>query len=173
MFRAAVRLEIFTRDELMRETDRRASPVQRIMADWHNKGLIIVAEKRRRQQWSYAVNPEMVGLVSQIDAQNHRTPVANMWGCIRVLRQFSARDVAMHGTTSKVQVSEKQAKIYLARLAEAGVLRLAAGINQKGGEPIYCLAKKVGVKPMLVRKIEVLYDPNKEEITPLDGGANG
>lgn len=86
--------------------------------------------------------------------------VENMWRSMRMLSQFSYRDIAAHSTTDVVSVSEATAQAYCGMLLRCGYLRVLQKADTSGRIAIYRLIRNSGPLPPMIQRIKVVYDPN-------------
>ncbi len=84
-----------------------------------------------------------------------------MWRSIRILREFSPRELAVTATTPTATVSEANAARYLLHLRRAGYLAVTRPA-EKGRLPRYRLLRdrNTGPNPPIVQANGNLYDPN-------------
>ncbi len=94
----------------------------------------------------------------------------NLWNSMRRLKQFSARDLAAHSTTSHVEVPENHAKVYCSHLLAAGYLKVVQKAAPPKRAAIYRLIRDTGPVPPKTQRIHQVYDPNTGE-THATGGA--
>lgn len=87
--------------------------------------------------------------------------VENMWRSMRLLEQFTSRDIAVHSNTPDVQVSEETAKSYCTMLMRCGYLRVVQKARPSVGQlAIYRLIRNTGPLPPQVQRIKQVFDPN-------------
>lgn len=86
----------------------------------------------------------------------------NMWRTMRMMRQFSPRDLAAHATTGTANVSVLTARKYCELLVRVGYLRT---VKPKGGraDAIYKLIRNTGPKPPMVQRDKSIFDQNTNE----------
>jgi hypothetical protein len=94
-----------------------------------------------------------------------------MWLVMKVLDDFSARDLAVHASTEDVHVSEIDAKDYIHYLHQAGYLyEQQRGIpgNRSGGGSLarYWLLpqKYTGPRPPMIQRVKQVYDQNLKKV---------
>lgn len=90
--------------------------------------------------------------------------VENMWRTMRMLREFTPRDVAVHSTTSKAQVAERTALAYVKFLHQTGYLLCIQKSAGKKGQAAYRLIRNTGPKAPMIQKVKRVYDPNLCEV---------
>lgn len=90
----------------------------------------------------------------------------NMWGTMRRLSSFNARELAAMSSADNVTVAEGTAKKYIAVLHVAGYLKLIQPAIQVGGKAgaipaRYQVVKPItGPRPPMIQRTRSLYDPN-------------
>ena len=98
--------------------------------------------------------------------------VENMWRSMRMLAQFSARELAIHSTTPRAKVSENTAKSYCSMLHRAGFLR-AVRPSRPGQAAIYRLIRNSGPRPPMIQRVKRVFDPNTNTVWPVDEAPEG
>lgn len=89
----------------------------------------------------------------------------NMWRTMRVLKNFSAKDLAIQASTEEIPVAETAAKDYCSNLHKAGYLQLTSPGTPKAQARYYFPAKSyTGPKPPMVQRINQVYDPNTKKV---------
>jgi len=87
-----------------------------------------------------------------------------MWRAMRILKDFSTRDLAVKASTEETPVSYKAAIKYVKALYNAGYLRLTAKGRSgcAGMQTRYALNRHMntGPKPPAIRANGTVYDPN-------------
>jgi len=94
-----------------------------------------------------------------------------MWLVMKVLGEFSARDLALHSSTEEVQVSEIDAKSYIHYLHKAGYL-IEEQVGKPGGRggggtlARYRLLpqKYTGPRPPMIQRVKQVYDQNLKKV---------
>lgn len=101
-----------------------------------------------------------------------------VWTILPILKEFSAKDVAIHATTETVVVSEAAAKEYLRYLHRAGYLVASRPSRHEGGgvsrQPVryrFLQSKYTGPKPPVVLKTREVYDDNTGKVVWSKGDA--
>lgn len=99
-----------------------------------------------------------------------------MWRTMRILKEFSAADLAFNSSTDEHQVAEGEAKDYCGHLYKAGYL-VASKPHQPGkaGQTRYRLlpSKFTGPKPPMIQRVKQVYDPNLRQVVwAEDGGVH-
>ncbi len=82
-----------------------------------------------------------------------------MWRTMKVLGEFSARDLAIHASTEEHSVSLKEAKHYIRYLVKAGYL---AVVRTTGLAWRYRLlpSKNTGPRAPMIQRVRQVFDPN-------------
>ena len=94
-----------------------------------------------------------------------------MWQSMRILKEFSAKDLAVAASTPDINVSENTAKDYVYNLHKAGYLKLTTRAKS-GGLSRYRLLPSMytGPKPPVVQRIKQVFDTNLNKVMwPEDG----
>lgn len=100
-----------------------------------------------------------------------------MWRAIKMLGEFTARDVSIHGSTDQVRVRLNSAQSYLKHLQRAGYLMIVRP-GKPGHKPgtgemaIYRLIPSMNTGPMApqVQRTEWVWDPNRQKVMGPEGG---
>jgi hypothetical protein len=92
-----------------------------------------------------------------------------MWRTMRILGEFSARDLAVTASTEDCPVAEKEAKDYSHFLHKAGYLALVRAGKGTGNGGIlnryrFIKARFSGPKPPMIQRVKAVYDPNLEKV---------
>jgi hypothetical protein len=94
----------------------------------------------------------------------------NLWRTMRILKAFTATDLAINASTEDCQIKESTAKKYCQALAKAKYLKMTGG---KGGAPgVYRLMKYTGPKPPQIQRVQQIFDPNTNEVVWSAKGGN-
>ncbi|KIP19005.1 iclR helix-turn-helix domain protein [Burkholderia sp. MSHR3999] len=95
----------------------------------------------------------------------------NMWRTMRIMGEFSPRELALRASTPDVSVSDSAAQSYVKCLAHAGYLTVVdpghAYIRGKGAKQArYRLlpSKYTGPRPPMIQRTKAVYDPNLGKI---------
>lgn len=89
----------------------------------------------------------------------------NLWRSMRMLKKFTAIELAAHSTTDTVQVSENTAQSYCSTLFATGFLVVVQKANpQMDRRAIYRLVRDDGPKPPMIQRIKAVYDPNTGKV---------
>jgi hypothetical protein len=97
----------------------------------------------------------------------------NMWRSMRILRQFSPLELAIHSTTDTIKVSQWSAKSYCRLLLATGYLRTIrkAQFGAASSQAVYRLIRNSGPKHPEVQRIKQIFDPNTKVVYRQDGAA--
>lgn len=94
-----------------------------------------------------------------------------MWRTMRIMRNFTSAELAIHASTADVQIAKNTAKSYVKALTAAGYLTVIeeghAFIRGKGARQArYCLlqSKYTGPRPPMIQRTKCIYDPNLAKI---------
>ena len=95
----------------------------------------------------------------------------NLWRTMRILAEFSPRDLAIHASTEEVPVAETEAKSYIYYLHKAGYLALVKAAKPgshvtPGLQARYRLlsSRYSGPRPPMVQRVKQVYDPNTRKV---------
>lgn len=86
----------------------------------------------------------------------------NMWRTIKILKDFSPLEVAVHASTDTVRVSEGAAKSYLARLAWAGYIKRVRRMDR--GRYRFLPGADTGPLAPMIMRSRFVFDPNVNEV---------
>lgn len=93
----------------------------------------------------------------------------NLWNSMRRLKQFNARDLVAHSTTTHVEVTENHAKVYCSHLLAAGYLKVVRKAAPPTRAAIYRLIRDTGPVPPKTQRVQQVYDPNTGKVHPTGG----
>ncbi|WP_313350505.1 hypothetical protein [Paracoccus sp. (in: a-proteobacteria)] len=93
----------------------------------------------------------------------------NLWRSMRMLKQFTARELVAHSTTSELEVTENHAKVYCSHLLAAGYLRVVQKAVPPKRAAIYRLIRDTGPVPPKTQRVHQVYDPNTGEVHATGG----
>ncbi|KWF85011.1 hypothetical protein WL94_20305 [Burkholderia cepacia] len=95
----------------------------------------------------------------------------NMWRTMRIMGDFTPRELAMRASTSDVSITDSTAQSYVKCLSHAGYLTIVdpghAFIRGKGAKQArYRLiaSKYTGPRPPMIQRTKSVYDPNLGKI---------
>lgn len=96
----------------------------------------------------------------------------NMWRTMRIMGEFTARELAISATTEEVVVAESEARTYCYHLHKAGYLATIGERSGRTGLTCYRLlqSRYSGPKPPMVQRVRQVYDPNTRTVV-WTGGA--
>ena len=89
----------------------------------------------------------------------------NMWRTMRMLKQFSPRDLAVHSNTDTVSVTDLTARSYCSMLLKAGYLRVLQKAVPGKNQATYKFVRDTGPKAPQIQRVKQVYDPNLNEVT--------
>lgn len=92
---------------------------------------------------------------------------AAMWRTIKILGEFTLRDLVVIGSTEEVAINAIDAKFYLGWLARAGYVAVVERPADNRIPTRYRLknSRNTGPKPPQVQRSHQLYDPNLRKVT--------
>ena len=80
-----------------------------------------------------------------------------MWRTMKMIDEFTCRDLAVHASTAEVKVGLNGARTYIHFLSKAGYL---ARCGKQGTTAIYRLAKRTGRDAPIITHLPAVFDPN-------------
>jgi len=100
-----------------------------------------------------------------------------MWRTMRILGEFSARDLAVIASTEDCRIAEKEAKDYCYFLQRAGYLAVSSAGKGTGNGGVLTRYKFIqrsfsGPKPPMVQRGKQVYDPNTGLVKWSRGGGH-
>lgn len=168
---AAIRkLGCFTAREVRMETRCSRSQVDEYIAGLTAAGIL------SREGISSVSGAMMYGLVKDTGAEPPRvrrdgTPVTQglgreqMWRTMRMLKEFTAVDLAVQASTEEAPVSPETAKEYCKFLELAGYLaKLPAGVPRRPGRYRFVPTCNTGPLPPMIQRVKAVYDPNLKAV---------
>lgn len=91
--------------------------------------------------------------------------VTNMWRSMRIMRVFTAPEIAQIATTPAVTVTEATAQSYIGMLFATGFLKVIEKANPvKDRKASYRLVRNTGPKPPMIQRVKRVYDPNTGQV---------
>lgn len=107
-------------------------------------------------------------------AKHKKTLRVGLWRAMRCLKKFTAGDLLELSSRGESKSEYSNAKCYIQRLAEHGILyELRRGTDARGktgnGEKRYSLVKDLGLLAPIIKRNKDLYDPNTGETWPWNG----
>ncbi len=93
----------------------------------------------------------------------------NMWHAMRILRDFSAKELASHASTDDVIINHADAKNYINYLHKAGYLIVvmpATSGNKSDSQTRYRMpaSRYTGPRPPMIQRTKQVFDPNTGEV---------
>ncbi|SDW75155.1 hypothetical protein SAMN04488041_103142 [Sulfitobacter pontiacus] len=95
--------------------------------------------------------------------------VENMWRTMRMIGQFTPRDIAAHATTDIVSVTDNTAKAYCTKLLKAGFLKVVSKAQPPAKQAVYRLIRNTGPQPPMIQRTQQVFDPNTRKAYPVGG----
>lgn len=89
--------------------------------------------------------------------------VEQMWRTMRMLKEFTSRDLALHASTDTVVVNEATAKSYCSMLLTCGYLRCTQKATSSR-QASYRLIRNSGPLAPQIQRIKQVFDPNLKEV---------
>lgn len=94
-----------------------------------------------------------------------------MWRTIRLIGEFSSRELAAHASTPDIVVRPETAKTYVGHLVRAGylievkpVIYLGAGRGNLQARYRLAPGKYTGPRPPMIQRSKAVYDPNLDKV---------
>ncbi|PID95859.1 MAG: hypothetical protein CSA85_00095 [Alphaproteobacteria bacterium] len=168
------RLNIFTKREIHERTDipnkTITDYVKRLMAGGYVEEHATFAETGRYVLVRDAgVHSPRIRPNGQPVTQGKGTE--NMWRSMRMMKQFTPRDIALHSTTDSVSVTEDTAKKYCSMLLKAQYLRVIQKAVPGKRQATYKFVRNTGPLPPQIQRVKQVFDPNICEVTYYPGAA--
>lgn len=168
------RLKIFTKREIHDSTDINKKTitdyVQRLMAGGYIEEHDSFVETAQYMLVRDAgIHPPRIRPNGQPVQQGKGT--ANMWRSMRMLGQFTPRDIMAHSTTDTVSVTEATAKSYCSMLLRARYLRVVQKAVPGKRQATYKFVRNTGPLPPQVQRVKQVFDPNLGEVTYAPGAS--
>lgn len=96
----------------------------------------------------------------------------HMWKTMRILQEFSPRELALYASTPEIVIAEAAAKAYVKCLAQAGYLKVVdpghAFIRGKGARQARYQFRTpksyTGPRPPMIQRKRSVYDPNLNKV---------
>ena len=136
--------------------------VQDYLARLVAAGILERIEGGARLQWRLLRDPGPDAPRLRADGSEVVTGggIANMWRSMRMMPQFTPRDLAAHSTTAHVTVTEGTAKQYCQHLHAAGYLRVVRKAVPLKNQAVYRLIRNTGPRAPQLQRVKSIYDPN-------------
>ncbi|MDO5704064.1 MAG: helix-turn-helix domain-containing protein [Paracoccus sp. (in: a-proteobacteria)] len=162
-----------TRADIITATGIAPSTVANYLKALRAAGIVDKSGCERQPQWVLVVDhghhaPRVRADGSRVTGGN---ATLNLWRSMRMLGEFSARDLAAHSATPDVDVTENHAKVYCHKLLAAGYLRVVQKAAPPHRAAVYRLTRNTGPRPPKVQRVQQVFDPNTSTVHPLGGGA--
>lgn len=96
----------------------------------------------------------------------------NMWRSMRIIGEFTARDLAVQAATEDAPISESAAKTYCMHLQKAGYL-VVTRPNRGGHSPAhyrFLPSRYTGPKAPMIQRVKVVFDPNLGRVMKPEAG---
>lgn len=92
-------------------------------------------------------------------------PREQMWRTMKIINEFSPRDLAIQASTEECPVAESDAKHYVRYLQRAGYL-VMVDPGKPGVQARYRFLKSrnTGPKPPIIQRVRQVYDPNLQQV---------
>lgn len=92
-------------------------------------------------------------------------PREQMWRTMKVLGEFSPRDLAVHASTEHVAVNAEDARIYCRYLSRAGYLaQTAPGGPGRAPRYRFLRSRDTGPRPPMIQRVRHVFDPNTGQV---------
>lgn len=172
--------EHFTLTDIDKLTNAKRQTVRDYLMRLVRAGFVERLENKRGDEWVYkAVKRPLKaprirrdgGIVKQGAGRDQ------MWRTMKMLRTFTAKDLAISASTEEVRIKVTSAEDYLKFLCRAGYLKIST--PHKDGYPDtsrkatyrFIESKNTGPAAPMIQRVKRVYDPNLEEVVwPADGG---
>lgn len=89
--------------------------------------------------------------------------VEQMWRTMRVLKEFTPRDLALHATTDVIGVTDWTAKSYCSMLLACGYLICVQKANAHR-QATYRLVRNSGPLAPQIQRVKQVFDPNSKAV---------
>lgn len=88
-----------------------------------------------------------------------------MWRTAKIIKEFTAKDLAIQASTEECQVEEADAKNYCQYLRKAGYLAVKRA-SQPGRQAVYrfLATKNTGPKAPMIQRVRAVFDPNLRQV---------
>jgi hypothetical protein len=88
-----------------------------------------------------------------------------MWRTMKIVGEFSVKDLAVHASTEAVPVDAEDAKSYVHYLHLAGYLRqVQPGVPGQPARYRFIKARNTGPKAPMVQRVRQVWDPNVKQL---------
>ncbi|MCK5295927.1 MAG: hypothetical protein KAJ75_03470, partial [Alphaproteobacteria bacterium] len=82
-----------------------------------------------------------------------------MWRTMRMLKAFTADELAVMASTEEIQVKPQTAKSYLKHICKAGYITVISTRPKR-----YRFARWTGCQPPMIQRLKTVFDPNLRQI---------
>lgn len=89
--------------------------------------------------------------------------VEQMWRTMRMLKEFSSRDIALHASTDTVRVTDETARSYCSMLMTYGYLRCIRKATPRR-RATYRLVRNSGPLAPQIQRVKQVFDPNSKTV---------
>jgi Tfp pilus assembly protein PilV len=151
----------FSARSIAHRTGLRIRTVEAYLTRLAAAGFIVAGERHESHgEWTLADNaPEAAPLLPLKGGVQAGGATQNLWRSMRMMQQFTARDLAVHSTTPTVGVTESAAREYCAVLFDHGYLRAVRKATATR-PATYRLVENTGPIPPEVRYVKRVWDAN-------------
>lgn len=147
----------------------------RLVAEWERAGAVELVRSDGRRRVFRVVDPAAFDVLPEArkaaPPPRGQSPERNMWTAIRTLTNFSAHDVAVHGSTDEVAIGVEEAHAYVRALLRFGYLRVIRKAVPGRSPATYRLTRNTGPQPPRLRRVTGLHDPNTGAFLHGEAGA--
>jgi hypothetical protein len=176
---AAIRaLKKFTLSELSRRAKVHHATLRTYVKALENAGFIKPQEGSVTGKRGAAAPEMRYELVKDIGIEaprlkNDGTPSTQgigreqLWRTMKIIRQFTTRELAVQASTDEHQVKENEARGYIQHLAKAGYVHMIKSADQRAvTQAVYLFvrSKNTGPKPPMIQGNKQVYDQNLGKI---------
>lgn len=139
-----------------------------IINGWREQGMAYMDGKRVGRNLYRTSAKGEPKFRDRLSSSRSLKPLEQMWFAMRRLKVFSHLDIQMNANTTKVCVTQNDARKYCQLLAEAGYLRVKRKAT-KVKIAQYQLIKDTGPIAPKERKVKAIYDENLGDHTYIKG----
>lgn len=157
------RLGTFTVRELRDETLLGVDSVRDYVAGLEAAGYLVQYVRLNNEARSWKLIKDIGSDAPRV--RKDGTPVTqgqgreNMWQAMRMMRAFTAKELAIHARTPGCHVEESTAEDYARHLWHAGYLR-----REKDGSYLMLPTAYTGPRAPMIQRTKVVWDPNQNKI---------
>jgi len=165
------RIKTFTIDDLLHVTRMDRSSIRHYLTGLTNAGYLSKEDsepdntKKTAMVYTLQRNPGVIPPRVRKDG----SPVTQgtgrylMWSTMRIIRTFTAKELAIQASIEEHVVAIGEANKYCQLLAQAGYLKVVAG-GKSGTLATYRLIKRTGPRPPQIQRVKRVYDPNIRQV---------